>query len=156
MSQTAAVRLNYELTEPSEVGRGVRQGCLISPTLFNVYAEAMMKEALDDFKEGICVGGELVQSVRYADDHAMTANTDTFMYLTYNYVTKHLKGHLSKHQKPNKHTCSKKNIEIVYLLSFSFGLLFQDRPNENSPTPLALQALLKKLFLHGMDDLLIP
>jgi len=31
MSQIAAVRLNYELTEPSEVGRGVRQGCLISP-----------------------------------------------------------------------------------------------------------------------------
>jgi len=49
MSQTAAVRLNYELTEPSEVGRGVQQGCLILPTLFNVYAEAMMKEALDDF-----------------------------------------------------------------------------------------------------------
>jgi len=66
----------YELTEPSEVGRGVRQGYLISPTLFNVYAEAMMKEALDDLKEGLCVGGELVQSIRYADDQAMTANTE--------------------------------------------------------------------------------
>jgi len=76
MSQTAAVRLNYELTEPSEVGRGVRQGCLISSTPFNVHAEAMMKEALDDLKEGICVGGELVQPVRYADDQAMTANTE--------------------------------------------------------------------------------
>jgi len=55
---------------------GVRQGCLISPTLFNVYAEAMMKEALDDLKEGICVGGELVQSVSYADDQAMAAYTE--------------------------------------------------------------------------------
>jgi len=34
-----------------------------------------MKEALDDLKEGICVGGELVQSVWYADDQAMTAYT---------------------------------------------------------------------------------
>jgi len=64
------------LTEPSEVGRGVRQGCLISPTLFNICAEAMIKEALDDLKEGMCVGGELVQSVQYADDQAMTANTE--------------------------------------------------------------------------------
>jgi len=44
--------------------------------LFGVYAEAMMKEALDDLKEGICVGGELVQSVQYADDQAMTANME--------------------------------------------------------------------------------
>jgi len=76
MSQTAAARLNYELTEPNEVRRGVRQGCLISTTLFNVYAEATMKEALDDLKEGICVGVELIQSVRYADDQAMTAYTE--------------------------------------------------------------------------------
>ena len=36
----------------------------------------MMKEALDDLKQGICVGGELVQSVWYVDDQAMTANTE--------------------------------------------------------------------------------
>jgi len=76
MSQTTAVRLNYELTKPSEVGKGVRQGCLISPTLLNVYAEAMMKEALDDLKEGIYAEGELVLSVQYAVDQAMTANTE--------------------------------------------------------------------------------
>jgi len=35
-----------------------------------------MKEALNDSKEGMCVGGKLVQSVRYADDQAMTANTE--------------------------------------------------------------------------------
>jgi len=48
---------------------------LITPTPFNVYAEAMMKEALNDLK-GVCFGGELVQSVWYADDQAMTANTE--------------------------------------------------------------------------------
>ena len=76
MSQTAAVRLNYELTEPNEVRRGVWQGCLIPTILFNVYAEAMMKEALDDLKEGMCAGDKLVQSVWYADHQAMTANTE--------------------------------------------------------------------------------
>jgi len=39
MSQTAVVRLNYELAEPSEVGRGFQQGCLISPTLFNLLSD---------------------------------------------------------------------------------------------------------------------
>jgi len=43
---------------------------------FNRGHPIKMKEALDDLKEGICVGGELVQSVRYANDQAMTANTE--------------------------------------------------------------------------------
>ena len=76
MEQTAVVRVNNELSEPSEIGRGVRQGCLISPVLFNVYAEAIMREALDSVDDGVKVGGELVKAVRFADDQAMTANTE--------------------------------------------------------------------------------
>ena len=43
-------------TEPVTIGRGARQGCLMSPTLFNIYAEAMVREALDDVSEGVKVG----------------------------------------------------------------------------------------------------
>ena len=46
MRQTAVVRVTHEGTAPSEIGRGVQQGRLISPLLFNIYAEAVMKEAL--------------------------------------------------------------------------------------------------------------
>ena len=52
MEQTAVVRINSEVTKPCLIGRGVRQGCFISPMLFNIYAEAMMKEALHSLEEG--------------------------------------------------------------------------------------------------------
>jgi len=78
----------------------------------------------------------------------------------HNYIKKHLKGDLSTHQKPSKHTFSKITLKLRAFLSFSFRLLYLDKPNENSPTPittpLALQTLLKKLLLHGMDDLRSP
>jgi len=71
-----------------------------------------------------------------------------------------LKGHLSKYQKPNKHTYIKITLKLYTSSSYSFRLLYLDKPNENSPTPittsLARQTLLKKLFPHGMDDLSIP
>ena len=58
------------------IGRGVRQGCLISPVLFNIYAEAMMKEALHSLEEGVKVGGVLIKAVRFADDQAMAVGTE--------------------------------------------------------------------------------
>src|SRR6476469_1497573 len=58
-------------------GRGVRQGCPLSPLLFSIYAKIMMKEALENVEEGIRVGGELIKDVIYADDQGMVANTET-------------------------------------------------------------------------------
>ena len=58
---------------PCTIGRGVRQGCLLSPLLFNIYAEAMMKEAMEEVEEGVRMGGHRIQAVRFADDQAMTA-----------------------------------------------------------------------------------
>ena len=44
--------------------------------LFSIYAEMMMKEALENVEEGIRVGGELIKDVKYADDQGMVANTE--------------------------------------------------------------------------------
>ena len=76
MEQTAVVRINSEVTEPCLIGRGVRQGCPISPVLFNIYAKAMMKEALHSLEKGVKVGGVLIKAVRFADDQAMVAGTE--------------------------------------------------------------------------------
>jgi len=52
------------------VSRGVRQGCSLSPLLFNIYIEELVQEA-DDLEEGIKVGGRSIKALRFADDQAM-------------------------------------------------------------------------------------
>jgi hypothetical protein len=76
MGQTAVVQLQEEFSEPSIIGRGVRQGCCLSPLLFSIYAEMMVGEALDGMEEGIKVGGRLIKDVRFADDQGMVASTE--------------------------------------------------------------------------------
>ena len=75
MDQSATVRLKDGLTDPAMIGRGTRQGCCLSPLLFNIYVEAMLREALDKIDEGIRVGGHLIRTVRYADDQATVASS---------------------------------------------------------------------------------
>ena len=68
-NQTARVRIDNWLSEECIIGRGVRQGCSLSPILYILYDEAMMKEAAEDLKQGIQVGGEYISSVRFADNN---------------------------------------------------------------------------------------
>jgi len=75
MGQTATVRTELGMAGPCSIGRGVRQGCLLSPLLFNIFAETMLKEAMEGLEEGVKIGGHWIQAVRFADDQAMTANS---------------------------------------------------------------------------------
>src|SRR3989442_6384974 len=76
MRQEAVVRTEGGDSDPGVIGHGVRQECPLSPLLFSIYAEVMMIEALEDMKEGVLVGGQLVSDVRYADDQGMVADTE--------------------------------------------------------------------------------
>src|SRR5687768_15073008 len=76
LKQTAVVKIQQEYSEEGEIGRGVRQGCSMSPLLFNIYAEAMMAEAMEGIDEGINIGGNLLNDVRFADDQGMIASSE--------------------------------------------------------------------------------
>src|SRR6476661_1802456 len=67
MNQEAVVRIAGGESDSGIIGRGVREGCPLSPLLFSIYAEIMMKEALEDVEDGIRVNGELIKNVKYAD-----------------------------------------------------------------------------------------
>ena len=62
--------------EAAKIGRGVRQGCPMSPEEFNIYIGALLKKAMEHQEDGVKVGRRIVQAVRFADDQAMVANSN--------------------------------------------------------------------------------
>lgn len=74
--QSATIRVDGETTEAVKIMRGVRQGCVLSPLLFNIYSEQIFKEALDDEEEeGISINGKKLSNIRYADDTIVFADS---------------------------------------------------------------------------------
>jgi len=72
--QTARIKLGDNMSNTIQVRRGVRQGCVLSPLLFNLYSEAVFQGALRDVEMGIRVNGVWINNVRYADDTVLIAD----------------------------------------------------------------------------------
>ena len=67
--QEATVRTGHGTTDWFQIGKGVCQGCILSPCLFNFYAEYIMRNAgLDEAQAGIKFSGRDINNLRYADD----------------------------------------------------------------------------------------
>ena len=72
--QEATVRTGHGTTDWFQIGKGVHQGCILSPCLFNLYAEYIMKNAgLDEAQAGVKTGGRNINNLRYADDTMLMA-----------------------------------------------------------------------------------
>ena len=76
-SQEATVRTGHGTTDWFQIGKGVRQGCISSPCLFNFYAEYIMRNAgLEETQAGIKIAGRNINQLRYADDTTLMAESE--------------------------------------------------------------------------------
>ena len=75
--QEATVRHGHGTTDWFQIGKGVRQGCILSLCLFNVYAEYIMRNAgLEETQAGIKIAGRNIDNLRYADDTTLMAESE--------------------------------------------------------------------------------
>ena len=87
--------------EPPSHGKGVHQGCILSPCLFNLYAEYIMRNAgLEETQVGIKIAGRNINNLRYADDTSLMAESEA-----------ELKGLLMKVKEESKKVGLKLNIQ---------------------------------------------
>ena len=75
--QEATVRPGHGTTDCFQIGTGVHQGCMLSPCLFNLYAEYIMRNAwLDEAQAGIKIAGRNINNLRYPDDTTLMAERE--------------------------------------------------------------------------------
>ena len=75
--QEATVRTGHGPTDWFQIGKGVHQGCILSPCLFNLYAEYIMQNAgLDEVQAGIKIAGRNINNLRYAGDTTLMAESE--------------------------------------------------------------------------------
>ena len=74
--QEATVRTGHGTTDRFQIGKGVCQGCILSPCLFNFYAEYIMRNAgLEETRSGIKIAGRNINNLRHADDTTLMAES---------------------------------------------------------------------------------
>ena len=75
--QEATVRTGHGTTDWSQIGKGVRQGCILSPCLFNLYVKYIMRNAgLEEAQTGIKIARRNINNLRYADDTTLMAESE--------------------------------------------------------------------------------
>ena len=99
--QKATVKTGHETTNWFQIGKRVRQGCILSPCLFNFYEEYIMRNAeLDEAQAGIKIAGRNINNLRYADDTTLIAGSE-----------EKLKIHLMKVKEDSEKAGLKLNIQ---------------------------------------------
>ena len=77
VGQEATVRTGHGTTDWFQTGKGIRQGYILSPCLFNLYAEYIMRNAgLEEAQAGINISGRNINNLRYADDTTLMAESE--------------------------------------------------------------------------------
>src|SRR5574342_288465 len=75
--QEATVRTGHETTDCFQIGKGVRQACILSACLFNLYAEYIMRNSgLEEAQAGTKIAGRNLNNLRYADDTTLMAGSE--------------------------------------------------------------------------------
>ena len=105
--QEATVRAGHGITDWFQIGKGVRQGCILSPCLFNFYAKYIMRNAgLEETQAGIKIARRNINNLRNADDTTLTAENK-----------KELKSLLMKVKEESEKVDLKLNIQKMKIMA---------------------------------------
>ena len=105
--QEATVRTGHGTTDWFHIGKGVRQGCMLSPCLFNLYAEYIMRNTgLEETQAGIKIARRNINNLRYADDTTLMAESE-----------EELKSLLMKVKVESEKVCLKHNIQKTKIMA---------------------------------------
>ena len=75
--QEVTVRTGHRITDWFQIGKGVLQGCILSPCLFNFYAEYIIRNSgLEETQAGVKIAGRNINNLRYADDTTLMAESE--------------------------------------------------------------------------------
>ena len=98
--QEATVRTEHGIADWFQIAKGVRQGCILSSCLFNLYAEYIMRNAgLDEAQAGIKIAGRNINNLSYADDTTLMAESEELKSLLMKVKVENEKVGLKQHSE---------------------------------------------------------